>query len=75
MTADPVVLHDIKEFVKSSFYPLIIEHLREKFVNKMVATDPVNGYDQRDHWHRMIACVAEMDKELRVIADSARFRS
>jgi hypothetical protein len=75
MTSDPTILHEIRDLVKSSYYPLIIETLREKFVNKMVATDPVTGYDQRDHWHRMIGCLAEFDKELRVIAESAKFRS
>lgn len=75
MITDPVILHSIREFVKSSFYPLIFEHLREKFIHKMLATDQISGYEERDHWFRMITCVNELDKELRVIADSAKFRS
>ena len=75
MINDPILLHEIRELVKSSYYPLIIEQLREKFINKMVATDPVTGIDVRDHWHKMIGCLAEFDKELRMVADAAKFRS
>lgn len=74
MTNDPTILHEIKELVKSQYYPLVIETLRDKFTNRMVATDPITGYEQRDHWHRMIHCLAEFDKELRIIADSVKFR-
>lgn len=75
MTNDPMMLHEIRELVKSTYYPLMIETLREKFINKMVATDPVTGYELRDHWHRMLKVLEEFDKELRVIADAAKFRS
>lgn len=75
MVDNQTLAHEIKTLVKSEYYPLIMEAVREKFINRMVATDPVTGKDIRDYWHSMIAVLAEFDKELRIIADSTKYRT
>jgi|WetSurSiteA1Bulk_404760.scaffolds.fasta_scaffold87056_2 hypothetical protein len=74
MIIDPTVLHEIKEFVEKSAYQTIIKTLKENYINKMIASDPISGYDEREHWHRMIYAVIDFDKELRKTLDNMKFR-
>jgi hypothetical protein len=74
MITDSILLQEVKNFVDRNAYPEIIKQLKEYYVNKMIATDPLKGYEERDHWHRMIHCINDFDKELRKSLDSLKFR-
>ena len=74
MINDLILLQEIKEFVDRNAYPEIIQQIKEYYTSKMIATDPMKGYEERDHWHRMIHCIIDFDKELRKNVDSLKFR-
>jgi hypothetical protein len=74
MINDQILLQEIKEFVERNAYPEVIRQLKEHYANKMIATDPVKGYEERDHFHRMIHSVMDFDRELRKCVDSLKFR-
>jgi hypothetical protein len=74
MITDSFLLQEVKEFVDRKAYPEIIKQIKEHYINKMVATDPMADFEARDHWHKMIHCINDFDKELRKSLDSLKFR-
>ena len=74
MINDQILLQEIKEFVERNAYPEVIRQLKEHYTNKMIGTDIVTGFEERDRYHQMIHCVIDFDRELRKCVDSLKFR-